>query len=275
MKESKISEEEIKNAWYIYLTTGEMATNVHAHWYDRKTVRPFVKYLPRSPRCDICYFPFAGIGGFLSRKLLGIEASKLNPHLCNLCERFATKYHGGVEIKTAVMFVDMRNSTSMAEQLSPEEFSKKINRFYKAVTEAFYKNNGLVEKFQGDEIGGFFVPGISGPQFVAHAIKTGKQALKALGYNSSSGPWLHAGIGIHTGVTYVGSVTASGGVTDISVLGDTVNIAARLTSQAASGEIIISEATLIASGISRDKLEHRVLTLKGKTSELDAWVIKV
>ena len=126
MKESKISEEEIKNAWYIYLTTGEMATNVHAHWYDRKGVRPFVKYLPRSPRCDICYFPFAGIGGFLSRKLLGIEASKLNPHLCNLCERFATKYHGGVEIKTSVMFVDMRNSTSMAEQLSPEEFSKKI-----------------------------------------------------------------------------------------------------------------------------------------------------
>jgi adenylate cyclase len=275
MKESKISEDEIKNVWFTYLTTGNMAASVHAPWYDSKSVRPFVKYLPRSPRCGICYFPFRGIGGFLSRTLLGIEESKLNPHLCNLCERFATKYHGGVEIETAVIFVDMRNSTQIAEQLSAEEFSRKINRFYGAVTEVFYKNNGLVEKFQGDEIGGFFVPGISGPQFVAHAIKTGKQALKALGYNASSGPWLQAGIGIHTGITYVGSVTASGGVTDISVLGDTVNVAARLTSQAASGEIIISEATLKASGISQDKLEHRVLTLKGKTGALDAWVIKV
>lgn len=169
----------------------------------------------------------------------------------------------------------MRNSTQLAEKLSAEEFSKKINRFYKAVTEIFYKNNGLVEKFQGDEIGGFFVPGIAGPQFVLNAIKTAKQALKALGHKSSSGAWLHAGIGIHTGITYVGSVTASGGVTDISVLGDTVNVAARLTSHAASGEIIISEATLIASGISRNELEHRVLTLKGKTGELDAWVIRI
>lgn len=275
MKESRITDQEIKNAWYTYLTTGDMPANMHAPWFDRKAVRPFVKYLPRSPRCDICYFPFKGVGGFLSRKLLGIEASKLNPHLCNLCERFATRYHGGVEIETAVIFVDVRDSTRLAEHLSAEEFSKKINRFYKTVTEVFYRNNGLVEKFQGDEIGGFFVPGISGPRFVARAIKTGRQALKALGYKSSPGPWLHAGIGIHTGVTYVGSVTASGGVTDISVLGDTVNVAARLTSQAASGEIIISEATLIASGSSRDELEHRVLTLKGKTDQMHAWVIKI
>lgn len=273
LKESKISEEEIKHTWHTFLTTGDMPDKVHASWIERKSFRPFVRRLPKSPRCGICYLPFKGIGGYWVRKFFGVESSKLNPHMCNLCERFATKYHGGVEIETAVVFIDVRNSTSMAEKLSAEEFSKKINRFYQAVTEIFYKNYGWVEKFQGDEVGGFFVPGYAGPRFTVNAVKTAKQALKKLGYNGISEPWIHAGVGIHQGVAYIGSVTASGGVSDISILGDTVNTAARLTSHAGPGEIIISEATRKAAGIPSDGLESRKLKLKGKTEELDTWVV--
>ena len=163
----------------------------------------------------------------------------------------------------------------MAEKLSPEEFSKKINRFYRAVTEIFYRNYGWVQKLQGDEVGGFFIPGYAGPGFASTAVKAGRQALKALGYNSSAGPWIQAGAGIHTGIAYIGTVTTSSGASDISVLGDTVNTAARLTSQAAPGEIIISDATRKAAGLSPDKLEHRKRTLKGKSGELDAWAIKL
>lgn len=274
MKDPKISEEEIKNTWYTYLTTGNMPVNIRTPWFEHKSFRPIVKRLPKSPRCNICYFPFKGIGGYLSRNLLGVKASKLTPHMCNLCERFATKYHGGVEIEIAVMFVDVRDSTVMAEQLSAEEFGKKINRFYKAVTDIFYKNNGWVEKFQGDEVGGFFVPGFAGPHFSVNAIKTGLQVLKALGYNSPNRPWIKAGVGIHTGLAYVGSVTTSSGLTDISILGDTVNTAARLTSQALPGQIIISEETRKAADISIEKLESRRFLLKGKAAEFDAWVFK-
>ena len=84
----------------------------------------------------------------------------LNPRLCNLCERFAEKYHGGVELEISILFVDVRGSTTMAEEITPEEFSKKINRFYHAATEVFYRNNGFVEKLLGDEVAGFFVPGL-------------------------------------------------------------------------------------------------------------------
>ena len=271
MKESGITEEEIKNAWYVYMTTGN---SINHRWFESKSLRPLVKLLPRSPRCDICYYPFKGVGGFISRKLLGVEASPLNPHLCNLCERFATKYHGGVEMEIAVMFVDVRNSTSMAEKMSAEEFSKQINRFYKAVTETYYHNYGLVQKFQGDEVGGFFVPGIAGTGFVSKAVKTGKHAVKALGYGTPSGPWIDAGVGIHTGIAYVGSVTTTTGVTDISILGDTVNTAARLTSHAGPGEIIISEETLRKAALSTENLEMRKLSLKGKSLEMNAWVIQ-
>lgn len=275
MRESKISEEEIKNTWRTFLITGDMPENVQASWFEHKSMRPIIKRLPRSPRCDICYMPFKGIGGYLTRTFLGVEASKLNPHMCNLCERFAGKYHGGVEIETAVMFIDVRNSTPMAEKLSAEAFSKKINRFYRAVTAIFYRNYGWVQKFQGDEVGGFFVPGFAGTGFATKAVKTGRQALKSLGYNGIGEPWIQAGVGIHTGTAYVGSVMTSSGASDISILGDTVNIAARLTSQAASGEIIISEAARKATEMSTEQLEYRKLALKGKSAEFDAWVMRI
>jgi len=274
MSEPEIPEADIKNAWYTYLTTGEMPPSVNVSWFEHKFFRPVIKRLPRSPRCSICYIPFKGVGGLLFRNIFGVESSKLNPKLCNLCERFAEKYRGGAELEIAVMFVDIRNSTSMAEKMSPEEYSKKINRFYSAITNVFYSNYGMVEKFQGDEVGGFFVPGFTGPGFKKSAVNAAREALHVLGYNSSSKPWIEAGVGIHSGIAYVGSVTTHSGMSDVSILGDTVNIAARLASNAASGEIIISEEVRAGADLAADTLESRRLSLKGKSAEMGAWVIR-
>ena len=275
MAKSGIEESIIKNAWYTYLTTGNMPPGLHAPWFENKSLRPIIKRIPRSPRCRICYLPFNGIGGYLSKTLLGVEASTLNPHLCNLCERFATKYHGGVEIEISIMFVDVRGSTTMAEKLSPEEFSKRINRFYRAATEAFYKHNGLVEKLLGDEVAGFFVPGFAGPKYARAAIHAGMETLKAMGYGGSSGPWIPVGVGIHTGIAYVGSVEAVGGVSNISILGDSVNTAARLTALAVPGELLISEETRKAAGLETVNMQSRSLSLKGKSKIVDAWALKI
>lgn len=275
MLKSNIPESVIKNAWYTYLTKGNMPVSLHAPWFEHKAFRPIVKLLPRSPRCRICYLPFEGIGGYFTKSFLGVKPSTLNPNLCNLCENFATKYHGGVELEISIMFVDVRGSTAMAEKLSPEEFSRKINRFYRAATEVFYRHNGLVEKLLGDEVAGFFVPGFAGSKFANAAVHAGKQALKAMGYGGSSEPWIPVGAGIHTGIAYVGSVEADGGVSNISILGDSVNTAARLTSLAAPGELIISEATRQAAELKTDGMESRNLKLKGKSQEVDVWVMKI
>jgi adenylate cyclase len=275
MAGSRIPESVIKHAWYTYLTTGNMPVSLHAPWFEHKALRPIVKRLPRSPRCRICYFPFEGIVGWLSKSLFKIEASTLNPYMCNLCERFATEYHGGVELEISIMFVDVRGSTTMAEKLSPEDFSRKINRFYKLATEVFYSHDGLVEKLLGDEVAGFFVPGFAGPKHAKVAVNAGRRALKVMGYGEPSKPWMPVGVGIHTGTTYIGSVEADGGVSNISILGDAVNVAARLTSHAAPGELIISEATRQAAGLKTDGMEARTLSLKGKSQSVDTWVIRI
>lgn len=275
MAKPDIDEAIIKHAWHTYMTTGNMPHSLHAPWFEHKSLRPIIKRIPRSPRCRICYLPFDGIGGYITKTFLGVEASTLNPHLCNLCERFATQYHGGVELEISIMFVDVRGSTTMAEKLSPEQFSRKINRFYRAATDVFYRNNGLVEKLLGDEVAGFFVPGFAGPDHAQTALHAGLDTLKAMGYGSSSGPWMPVGVGIHTGIAYIGSVEAEGGVSNISILGDAVNTAARLTSLAAPGELLISEETRKSANLQTANMESRCLSLKGKSKTVDAWALKV
>jgi adenylate cyclase len=275
MPDPKIPESLIKHAWHTYLTTGNMPASLRAPWFEHKSFRPVLKMLPHSPRCRICYIPFQGVGGFLTKTFLRVEASKLNPYMCNLCESFATEYHGGAEIEISIMFVDVRGSTTMAEKLSPAEFSRQINLFYRAATEVFYRNNGWVEKLLGDEVAGFFVPGFAGPDFPRVAVEAGRQILKAMGYGNSSKPWMPVGVGIHTGVAYVGSVEADGGVSNIAILGDSVNTAARLTSLAAPGELIVSDATMRAAGLRTDGLESRNLKLKGKSESVDVWVLRL
>ena len=275
MVDKKISEELIKNAWLSYMTLGEMPEHMRPPWFERRVFRPLVKRMPKSPRCAICYVPFEGIGGKFAKAFWNIESSKLNPHLCNLCENFATEYHGGVELEISMLFVDVRGSTGMAERTSPEEYSKLINRFYHAATEEFYKSYGFVEKLLGDEVAGFFVPGFAGPRHAKVAVETGKRIMKAMGYGGSSKPWIPVGIGINTGIAYVGSVNSGGGVSNIAMLGDAVNTTARLTSLAAAGEMLISDATRQAAGLKTEEMESRSLMLKGKSQAVAAWALKI
>jgi adenylate cyclase len=271
MANQKLSEEMIKHVWHTYLTTGDIPESLNAPLVGRKFLRPLIKRLPQNPRCNICYVPFEGIGGNLSRIVFHTGRSKLNPHLCNNCDQFATYFQGGVELEISMLFVDVRGSTTMAENMSPEAFGKLITKFYGVVTEVFYRNYGFVEKLLGDEVAGFFVPGFAGQDHAKVAIETGRQVMKALGYGGSSKPWIPAGVGINTGRAYVGSMHTEGGVSNISMLGDAVNITARLTSQAGIGEILISEATRQAAGLDQTSLISKALKLKGKSEEVKAW----
>ena len=162
-----------------------------------------------------------------------------------------------------------------AQDLSTEEFRSRIDRFYRAATEVFYRNNGFVEKLLGDEVAGFFVPGFAGPKHAKVALESGRQIMKAMGYGGHAKPWIPVGAGINTGVAYVGSVNAGSGITDISMLGDAVNTTARLTSLAGAGEILISEAARKAADLQPDGMEPRNLQLKGKKKTVKAWALRM
>jgi adenylate cyclase len=84
------------------------------------------------------------------------------------------------------------------------------------------------------------------------------------------------GVGVHTGQAWVGSIIgASGAGADFTALGDNVNIAARLASNAKSGEVLISDAAYAASGLDLAELEHRQLELKGKSEPISVHVMRI
>jgi adenylate cyclase len=261
-------------AWRTYLTTGRLIKGLHQPWFEHPSLRPFFRALPSDPRCQICHIPFNGVGGFLAKRLLDVKPSQMNPHMCNVCERFAERFLGGVEMEVSILFADIRGSTPLAEKMSTIEYSQLVRRFYNAVTKPLYSNNALIEKFIGDGLTAFFVPAFAGPNHARTAIEAGKGVLRATGHGKGQTPWIPVGVGINTGVAYIGSMKMEGGRTDITILGDTVNTAARLCSQAAAGELLVSRDTQLASGLSFDDHELRELSLKGKQESVDAWVVK-
>lgn len=264
-----------EEVWRVYMTTGQMPDYVPSEWYEKRLLRPLVKLLPKDPRCKVCNYPFKGIGGALVRAFLGVAPSKLNPHLCNVCERAAKSFPGGTEMEVSVLFADVRGSTGLAEGMSPAEFSRLIDRFYQTTTRVLFHKNALVEKLIGDEVTGFFVPGFAGKNYARVAVEAGEEILRATGHGGPAEPWLPVGVGVHHGIAFVGSVTAEGGAADITVLGDTANVAARLTSLAAAGEVLLSEAARDAAGLDPGGMEFRKMNLKGRTDSLDVWSRKV
>lgn len=275
MDENPEQNAEAEAVWREYLTIGGMPKHVHQPWYEWKIWRPFVRHLPSNPRCRICYYPFKGVGGWLSKSLLGLEPSKMNPQLCNVCERFAKRFRSGTELEISMLFADVRGSTSLAEGIRPAEFSQQINRFYRAATNVLFDTNAFVEKIIGDEVGGFFVPGFSGSGHARIAVEAAKKILEATGHTDPSGPWIPVGVGVHTGLAYIGSVEAAEGFSDIAILGDAVNTTARLTSQADPGQVVISEATRAAAGLEPEGMQSCQFNLKGKSEIVDAWVLSV
>lgn len=234
--------------------------------------RHWFALLPSSPRCTLCNAPFAGIGAWLMR-LLGKYPSAKNPRLCADC---LTKTPiGGAEIELSLLFADVRGSTGLAEHTSPSEFMHLMNRFYRAATDVLVPADALVDKFVGDEVVALFVPGFAGEDHARRAIEAARDLLCATGHADPNGPWLPVGVGVHTGIAFVGSVGSEGSVTDITALGDTVNSAARLASTAGAGEILISEVSLSAAGLASKNLESRELELKGRAESMKVRVMRV
>jgi len=258
-------QDEIREQWRMYLEGTHPALTRHRRLY---------RLLPSDPRCKWCNAPFQGLGGSLMR-MIGIQPSNLNPRYCNNCDDFARQHLGGAEVELSMLFADVRGSTTLAEQMNMTEFSRLISRFYAVATDVLIQADALIDKLVGDQVTGFFFPGFTGPRHARAALQAARKLLEATGHRDAGGPWVPVGVGVHTGRAFVGAVGSESGVADVTALGDAVNIAARLSSQAGAGEILVSEDAVQASGMTPDGLEQRQLMLKGRSQPINVRVVRL
>ncbi len=234
-----------------------------------KLMQSLFKRLPSEPRCKLCYAPF-GKPGNLFIRVLGGRPSPLNRRLCTWCIASAHKHPGGAEVEISALFADVRGSTGLAEHIGASEFGQLLARFYGTAARAVDRSDGVVDKFVGDEVVALFIPGFAGRDHASRAIAAARELLHETGHHGEA-PWIPLGIGIHTGVSFVGYV-GEGDALDFTAVGDTVNTAARLTAAAGPGEIVISDEAAAAAQLDTAGLEHRVLELRGREQTVGAWI---
>jgi adenylate cyclase len=226
--------------------------------------------IPSSPRCKLCAAPFSGPGGLVMR-FMGHARWAKNPKYCTGCFRMLSSHHGGAEIDCSLLFADVRGSTTLAERTSPREFNRMMGRFFDTASEVLVDHDAIVDKFVGDEIIGIFVPSMASRQHAARAVDAARTLLTETGFGTSAGPWVPIGIGVNTGVAYVGSI-GEGSETEMTAMGDVVNVTARLASVAAAGEILVTTAAATAADLPAD-LPRRSLDLKGKSQATEVVVV--
>jgi adenylate cyclase len=196
-----------------------------------------------------------------------------NPNVCTYCIReLANHQVVGAEVEISFMFADVRRSSDLARSLGTMEFTHLMQRFYAAANEVLLANDAILDKFVGDEVVGFFLPLMTGPNHAAAAIRSAQQLLHATGHADADGPWLPVGAGVNTGTAFVGMVSR-GPASEFTAFGDPINVAAHVAAQAAPGEILLTDAAAAAAGVTTDGLERRHLSLKGH--QMDALVLPV
>jgi adenylate cyclase len=226
--------------------------------------------LPSAPRCKLCASPFGGIGGLVLTRF-GHRRWPQNPKYCVGCFSMLRANHGGAEVECTLLFADVRGSTGLAERLPPRDFNRLMGRFYDAGARVLIEHDAWVDKFVGDEIIGIFVPALATDAHARRGVDAALALLRATGYGSAGGPWVPVGVGVNTGIAYVGSIGEEND-TELTAMGDIVNVTARLSSVARAGEVLITAASAAAAGLGTG-LERRVLELKGKTEPVEVVVL--
>ena len=186
---------------------------------------------------------------------------------------------GGRHKDIAVLFVDIRGFTTMSENLAPEEVVDILNEYFGVITDAIFKNKGTLDKFIGDAAMAVFNSPFDLDDYVYRAVMTAcdiAKASEALGEKLMErfGKKVSYGIGVNCGEAIIGNIGSSFRM-DYTAIGDTVNTASRLESNAKAGEILISEEV-------KKRLEGRIETedvgeipLKGKSRKIFVYRVKL
>jgi len=158
---------------------------------------------------------------------------------------------GGVLQTITILFADIRGFTRISEHAPPEKIVQLLNRYFSAMTDIIFAHGGTLDKYLGDGLMALFGAPTTTPQDAANALSAAvAMQRRMIGINvellEEGFAEIGIGIGLHTGevtVGYIGSERRS----EYTAIGDSVNTASRLESNAKGGEILVSEVTAKAA----------------------------
>lgn len=182
----------------------------------------------------------------------------------------------GSKVEATVLFADIRGFTSLAENKDPQAVLDLLNDYLTRVTDAVIKHGGHLNKFAGDEAMAVFGAPLADANHPEAAVKAALEIQKRIAEVNAKKDPLHlgVGIGINSGEVVAGNLGSSKRM-EYTVIGDNVNVAARLTSLARGGEILITKKTFDAIQ-NKDSLvveERGTAPVKGRTKGITVFCV--
>ena len=177
------------------------------------------------------------------------------------------------EMTLTILFADIVDSTGLAERIGPQRFGALLQRYYEDMTAIIFAHGGLVDKYLGDGLMAVF--GMTGrdtdPE--GRAVQTGMEMLAQIeAINLSEQDQITVGIGINTGVVMAGYVGTAERV-ELTVLGDTVNVASGLQAVARPNRLVVGPAT-VACIVGRYTMRRvGAINVKGRIRDIQAYEV--
>ncbi len=202
----------------------------------------------------------------------------LSPDLAEMVVSGALTVQKGGEGRIAtVMFIDIRGFTALSSKTNAADILQLLNEYYEVVVEVVFRHEGTVDKFIGDGMMVIWGAPVSHLDDPHRAVRAALEIMKALEdfnyYRLARGAApIAVGIGVNTGPVVAGYLGSSRTMS-YSVIGDTVNMAARLCGTAKPGQIVISEETrrLVAEAFRTKAVGP--FTVKGRRDTIRAYAV--
>ncbi|HEY7532178.1 MAG TPA: adenylate/guanylate cyclase domain-containing protein [Nitrospiraceae bacterium] len=228
-----------------------------------------------------------------AREIHAMFASYVSPQIVQELMRSPSKATiGGQRKELTMLFSDLVGFTSFSEHRPAEAVVDQLNEYLSTMTDVIFRWNGTLDKFVGDEIVVFWGAPLDQPDHAELAVQCALEMRARLAelqirWKQQGKPILENGIGINTGVVLVGNIGAEGKKMDYTMIGDHVNLAARLQelTRTLGHPVLMTEftASKLESRINSENPDPqlrqmrltklRVVTVKGRQEAVGAYAV--
>jgi adenylate cyclase len=185
---------------------------------------------------------------------------------------------GGERRPTTVLFSDIRGFTAIAEGMGPDGIAQFLSEYFTEMVEVIFEHGGTLDKFIGDAIMALWGAPIAHADDPDRALRAALAMQRSIArlnqhWASQGRPEIGVGIGINHGEVFAGNIGSHRRL-EYTVIGDAVNVAARLCAEAGPGEVLVSEQFL---GVVRDQVSCDYLpelALKGKAQIVQVYRVR-
>jgi len=185
----------------------------------------------------------------------------------------------GVEVEVSILFCDVRDFTRLAASMDAKEVVAALNGLFEVVVPIVSRNGGHVDKFEGDGLLAVFGAPEGYTDHAARAARAACQMAHAVNERDAAGEAIRIGVGVNTGLVVAGAIGGAGRL-NFSVIGDPVNVAARVESETRrlEGDVLVTQRT--RDELPGDSEEFEVLdrgahSLKGVDERLPLFEVRL